>query len=270
MSGQRGLHIGLVVAATVATVGLLSGVESSGREVSSYLPARPAASTANPGNAASASRSYRDMRETMYGPNAALSDLWWQHLRQVPIAATVLAPATEEERAAALARRAARRAYDGAPPIIPHEIDQLAAPACLTCHDRGVSLAGVFAPRMSHEPRASCVQCHVAARGSPEGLAAASGPGGPDARTFAGWQEETAFVGLAAPLAGSRAWPGAPPMIPHTTWMRERCASCHGPAGVVGLRTPHPWRQSCTQCHAPSAWLDQRAPVALGAPGASP
>ena len=29
---------------------------------------------------------------------------------------------------------------------------------------------------------------------------------------------------------------GAPPVIPHPTWMRERCESCHGPRGRQGLR----------------------------------
>jgi nitrate reductase (cytochrome), electron transfer subunit len=65
---------------------------------------------------------------------------------------------------------------------------------------------------------------------------------------------------------GERAGPGAPPTVPHATTMRERCSSCHGVAGALGMRSTHPWRESCTQCHAPSAVLDQRAP-ADGPPG---
>ncbi|HRC56557.1 MAG TPA: hypothetical protein PKU97_11575, partial [Kofleriaceae bacterium] len=88
---------------------------------------------------------------------------------------------------------------------------------------------------------------------------------------------DSAFVGLPAPGRGERAWPGAPPTIPHTTWMRERCDSCHGVWGASGLRSTHPWRQSCTQCHAPAAALDQRpvwspagaAATAAAAPRAS-
>jgi cytochrome c-type protein NapB len=68
---------------------------------------------------------------------------------------------------------------------------------------------------------------------------------------------ENEFVGTKAPLKGTRAWPQAPPTMPHRTLMREDCLSCHGPQGLFGLRTPHPDRRSCTQCHVPSAELDQ-------------
>jgi cytochrome c-type protein NapB len=57
--------------------------------------------------------------------------------------------------------------------------------------------------------------------------------------------------------SGVRAYTGAPPEIPHSTWMRETCLACHGGTGAEGLRTRHPQRQSCTQCHAPSAGLNQ-------------
>jgi cytochrome c-type protein NapB len=69
---------------------------------------------------------------------------------------------------------------------------------------------------------------------------------------------ENAFVGSVSPSKGSRAWPQAPPTIPHPTFMRNDCMSCHGPNGLFGLRTPHPDRQSCFQCHVPEAGLDQR------------
>lgn len=45
--------------------------------------------------------------------------------------------------------------------------------------------------------------------------------------------------------------------IPHGTQLRSDCLSCHGPPGLVGLRTPHPDRQACVQCHAPNAELDE-------------
>ncbi|MFN7141654.1 MAG: hypothetical protein ACK4UN_20210, partial [Limisphaerales bacterium] len=66
------------------------------------------------------------------------------------------------------------------------------------------------------------------------------------------------FIGFMSPGKGKRAYPGAPPTIPHPTAMRSDCMRCHGPNGVAGLKTSHPYRQSCTQCHAPSAELDQR------------
>jgi cytochrome c-type protein NapB len=45
--------------------------------------------------------------------------------------------------------------------------------------------------------------------------------------------------------------------VPHTTFMRESCLSCHGPTGADPIRTTHAWRTNCLQCHAPSAVLDQ-------------
>jgi len=129
--------------------------------------------------------------------------------------------------------------------VVPHPIDEPGAAACQTCHEHGATIAGLVAPAMSHPPRGSCVQCHVAA--------AAPGAASP-ATSFAGRR----------PARGERAWIGAPPTIPHATWMRERCESCHGPLGALGMRSTHPWRTSCEQCHAPSAVLDQRAPRPIG------
>jgi cytochrome c-type protein NapB len=68
---------------------------------------------------------------------------------------------------------------------------------------------------------------------------------------------ETAFVGVYRAGPGERANPGAPPTIPHHTWMRENCNSCHGLVTRPGTRTTHPWLTNCTQCHAPSAAHDQ-------------
>jgi nitrate reductase (cytochrome), electron transfer subunit len=246
VSGRHGLEIGAAVVLAVAAVGLVSGVESSGRTVASYIEQRPARATTV------VSRSYRDLRAHATGPNAQLPDAWWQSIQLRDALPTVEpAPATPAERAAARAHRAERRAYDGAPPTIPHAVDQLATPGCLACHERGVRLAGLVAPRMSHDHHDSCLQCHVVARDPRRGVTAPPPPA-------------TTFVAAELPRHGERAWPGAPPTIPHPTAMRGRCDSCHGPNGAVGLRSPHPWRASCTQCHAASAVLEQRAPVARG------
>ena len=145
---------------------------------------------------------------------------------------------TAEATAAALLQRAERRAYDGAPPMIPHPMEQGGSSGdCLACHADGVKVAGKTAPIMSHQPLVSCTQCHVS--NEPD-LALASLPGA------------NSFVGVASPGAGKRAWPGAPPRIPHRTWMRSDCASCHGVTGKPGLRTTHPERGACTQCHVES------------------
>lgn len=243
MTAPRGIELGVIVALAVAAVGLVSGVESSGRTVASYVEDRPA-----PHDAPVAARSYRDMRARATGPNAELSEVWWQSIR-VPTDPFTVAPSTAGDREAAVARRAERRAFDGAPPMVPHAVDQLATPACLSCHDRGVAIAGVVAPRMSHERHDNCLQCHVVAHDPRRGAVTPPEPA-------------TTFVGL-VPHRGDRAWRDAPPTIPHPTRMRERCDSCHGSRGVLGVRSPHPWRSSCTQCHAPSAVLDQRAPRAI-------
>lgn len=158
---------------------------------------------------------------------------------------------TEQEHAEALARRASRRAYDGAPPTVPHPVAQGAFPACLTCHRDGLDVAGRVAPAMPHGELGSCLQCHVVSEAPMAGEPLAGGP-----------PTDNGFAGLQPPLRGERAWLVAPPTIPHATVMRGRCESCHGVLSQ-GIRSTHPWRESCTQCHAPSAALDQRPMAAV-------
>lgn len=146
-----------------------------------------------------------------------------------------------------LAARAARRAYDGAPPTIPHPIDQGGQPECLACHADGLRLRQAEAPAMSHTEHVNCTQCHV--------VAADPLPGDAAVLSVA-----NSFDGLDAPRGGPRAWSIAPPQIPHTTWMRERCESCHGPNGRDALKSSHPSRESCTQCHTAPASLELRPP----------
>ncbi len=57
--------------------------------------------------------------------------------------------------------RAQRRAFEGAPPTVPHPVDQAGFPACLTCHREGMDVAGRMAPATSHPERGNCLQCHV-------------------------------------------------------------------------------------------------------------
>jgi cytochrome c-type protein NapB len=150
-------------------------------------------------------------------------------------------PPTQAQRAAAVAARATRRAFDGAPPVVPHVIDERSVAACLDCHQDGVAVGERLAPRMSHHPLMSCTQCHVPGVRRPHDTGALP---------------ESTFAGRPSAGQGSRAWVGAPPTIPHPTFMREQCASCHGPGGLAGLRTPHPQRGSCEQCHVSAAELN--------------
>ncbi|MBP7778238.1 MAG: nitrate reductase cytochrome c-type subunit [Acidobacteria bacterium] len=135
--------------------------------------------------------------------------------------------------------RAALRAYDGAPPTIPHDAS---IGACTTCHDAdGSAIDGVgVAPASPHGDAAAdgafrrCRQCHV-----------------PD--SGAALLVQSRFTGLAqGPWRGGRATPGAPPTIPHTLQLRGQCLTCHaGPGARAEIRTTHPERVRCRQCHVP-------------------
>jgi len=133
--------------------------------------------------------------------------------------------------------RAARRAYDGAPPVIPHA--NLGGD-CTACHNaRGVAVPGLgFAPPSPHEDTkgigatARCRQCHVFRETEAE-------------------FKPSHFVGFAQDLRrGARLNAAAPPVMPHPVFMRENCHACHdGPAAREPIRTPHPDRVRCPQCH---------------------
>jgi nitrate reductase cytochrome c-type subunit len=133
--------------------------------------------------------------------------------------------------------RAQRRAYEGAPPVIPHK--PLGA-ACVTCHtETGKPVPELgLAPANPHQAPAdrgrtqNCRQCHVFQR-STESFVANS------------------FDGLrSASLRGERLYPGAPPLIPHSLQMRQSCNACHsGPAARSEIVCSHPQRANCRQCH---------------------
>lgn len=150
---------------------------------------------------------------------------------------------------ALLLARADRRAYDGAPPTVPHPIEQGGYPECLACHEEGLKIRDRTAPGMPHATLTSCTQCHVST---------ASGPPTGGVEGQGALSAGNTFTGLAAPERGPRAWDVAPPQIPHTSRMRDRCLSCHGVNGASPMRSTHPSRESCTQCHTSSAEQDQR------------
>lgn len=232
------LVIGAAVV-TVAAAGFMGGAHPY------RPPPAPGIEPVASGSAANAPvPSYGDLAGSRRGPNEGMYVAAFDQLAPGLLPAPER-PATEDERRATIEARRARRAFDGAPPQIPHAIDQQRFPSCLTCHESGALLAGRRAPVMSHQRMDNCVQCHVVAE-APKPLALDAPP-------------PNDFVGLETSGSGPRAWAGAPPQIPHTTFMRENCASCHGPGGAHGIRTSHPYRQSCNQCHASSATKDQRA-----------
>jgi len=133
--------------------------------------------------------------------------------------------------------RAARRAYDGAPPIIPHPLDPETERTqdCRPCHTYGGynPTLRTYSPRSPHPEMANCMQCHV--------LPVETAP-----------FRDSDWVSPDIPSYGvGGAVLGAPPAIPHALQMREHCVSCHGGVSAApDIRTDHPERFNCRQCHA--------------------
>lgn len=219
---------------TVTIAGYLTGTRMPKRELDVEL--------VTSAHSADRAPSYAEMRERQRGPNAAMYEGAFSALGATQPANFDPVVQSEADYRQAIEARRARRAYEGAPPTIPHAVEPLGTTACMGCHGKDVQIAGKRAARLPHPPYAGCMQCHV-----------------PELELAASDTPQNHFEGLASPGSGARAWPGAPPVIPHSTWMREDCSSCHGTGGRLGLRSTHPWRSSCQQCHAPSAVLDQRA-----------
>lgn len=242
---RRSFWILVVVVLAAAAMGVLTGTRAPQKRDPFIDAQRDSAASGE------AARSYAELRLGRRGPNGAIYSDAFERLRQAgPGLLDPIEPQTEADRQAALAARADRRAYAGAPPVVPHAIDQRSPGACLSCHETGATIGGKVAPAMSHERFPVCVQCHAAAKTS---VPAVDVP--PSVAV------ETTFAGSSEPGPGQVAWEGAPPTIPHSTLMRENCSSCHGPLGKHGLRTPHPVRTSCTQCHASGSSFDPgRAP----------
>jgi cytochrome c-type protein NapB len=236
---RRALHIGAALAIAVAFVGFFVGLRTTHQPPDADIlhVAAP-----QPEHAPRA-RAYRELATQPLGPNAD----WSAHLNHLPPFAVDPLHASVQSNDAqqqAIMQRTERRAFSGAPPVVPHPVDQRSAAACLACHGQPTRIGPVAAPQISHAHYTHCTQCHVES---------ANGQFRDDAATLLTPSE---FTGLAPAGGGERAWPGAPPTIPHATWMRDNCAACHGPTSM-GIRTSHPWRHSCTQCHAPAADFDQ-------------
>ncbi|MDD9947692.1 MAG: hypothetical protein OXU20_42015 [Myxococcales bacterium] len=231
----RGGAIAAVVLVAVVLTWVVTGRGGHGGEdtASARLPA-PAAQQAP---------TYSELRE-----HSRIGSRQEEAFLRLSVAESAEAKVVRQEAAAVAtrARRAALRAFPGAPPRVPHPVDQAGFPSCPACHDQGLRLGTRSASAMSHQGMSSCLQCHVVAH-SPLPFDAAEGSPPLD----------NGFVGVAAAGLGSRAWAGAPPSVPHPTHMRERCLSCHGQV-LSGIGTTHPSRRSCLQCHAPTAAWDQQ------------
>lgn len=129
------------------------------------------------------------------------------------------------------------RAFHGAPPSIPHEVEgerNMGAASCLKCHENGgfAEKFDAYAPVTPHPDYVNCRQCHVKQNTDD---------------FFVGSNFEKGTI----PSVGvNKALESSPPFIPHTLQLRENCLACHaGPSAPKEIRVSHPERVNCRQCH---------------------
>lgn len=240
----------VAVVLAVSLVGFLRGVDVSKAEMESHITVPDGPDTQPDGEIPTA-RSYSEMRNYPPGQGSG-----WEHsLKMASSKPPREGKVTSQDLERALAERAKSRAYDGAPPTIPHPVQQNSAAECMACHGQDLRFGEARAQSLPHDELTSCTQCHV-----PEDAPMEGGARLPkDPRAVA-----NEFVGVQPVARGPRAWNIAPPQIPHSTAMRQNCLSCHGESGEAPMQSSHTSRQSCTQCHAPSAELDLRPTLESG------
>ncbi|MBB6461933.1 cytochrome c3 family protein [Flammeovirga kamogawensis] len=132
-----------------------------------------------------------------------------------------------------------RRAYEGAPPQIPHPLlskKGIGDKSCLQCHENGGYVASfkAYAPATPHPELISCRQCHVPI-------------------TTKKLFKKTNWKRSQPTHVDNRALVTSPPTIPHGLQNRTDCLSCHaGSGGLVDIRATHTERANCMQCHVPN------------------
>ncbi len=245
------LAVLLIIVGIASVSGYFMGMRNSSQSPEEISPwrAAPAPDVGESENYPEAPL-YKDIPTTKWKANKdwvnSLSNLPHQKLDR-----TARKPLTEEERKRIMRGRAERRAYDGAPPMIPHAINYRDVESCVACHsqDANVIVGGKRTPAMSHPYMTNCTQCHAPAGG----LGFMKVHSGTTALVVT-----NNFKGNPAAGKGSRAYPGAPPAMPHRVWMRQNCMSCHGPGMPDAITTSHPQRANCLQCHAQNSEYDNR------------
>ncbi len=132
------------------------------------------------------------------------------------------------------------RAFYGAPPSIPHPVDEIqniGQNSCLKCHENGgfVDKYKAYTPVTPHPELVNCMQCHVEQ----------------NSKTLF---KNGDFAKFESPEIGvNQALLTSPPAIPHQIQLRENCLSCHaGPSAPKEIRVSHPERVNCMQCHVPA------------------
>lgn len=128
------------------------------------------------------------------------------------------------------------RAYHGAPPTIPHPVEDernMGGISCLQCHENGgyVDKFKAYTPVVPHPEKVNCRQCHVPVKTN-------------ELFVKTNWKHK-----IDIPIH-NQALPGSPPVIPHQLQLHENCLSCHaGPSAPKEIRVSHPERINCRQCH---------------------
>lgn len=149
-------------------------------------------------------------------------------------------------RARSIEQRAKLRAFEGAPPVVPHATTDMNVRTCRACHGQGLRAGDKTAKMIPHAGMTNCTQCHVEAE-SPL-LGDLPSP----ANSFTGYRSSG--------YGGTRAWAGAPPVMPHAVFMRTNCVACHGEFGYDGWRPDHLSRTNCAQCHGSASEFEQVSP----------
>ena len=242
----RSMTIFGAIAVGISLVGFLVGIAEP------VVPQRAAMRASSiPPESATIAPSYREITSTTFGPNRFWTSSFTSLKQARPdlFAPVVRTPAMKD---AALRDRMRTRAFDGAPPVVPHLVENQSSQNCLACHGDGMQLGDRIATKISHPHYANCLGCHVEQRGSVPFAPLVASANHAGTRT-ASEDPVNGFSGLPRTGPGNRAMLGAPPTIPHTTHLRGDCMSCHGLIARPGLRTSHPWLQNCVQCHAFSA-----------------
>lgn len=243
------LSLFVVVVFAVSLVGFITGMDTTVKPTEEVTAAPSGVREREVPTA----RSYSELRSA---PPGTPGEAW-------PTPESSLPPGiTQETLDQALQRRQQRRAYDGAPPTIPHHVRQSSAAECMACHGEGLKLGRLVATEVPHDGFTNCTQCHVPDMERLGGFPGNDVPPGTEGGLAIDPRKvENSFSGTFPVKRGERAWPIAPPQVPHTTFMRENCMSCHGDTGSTPMRSTHLERSNCTQCHAPSATLDLRPGV---------
>ena len=239
---KRSLPLLGAVVIALALVGFLLGIIEGETPTAPAAAPRAIAHWEGTDQQVAPAASYSAIHMAKFSPNSNWSGKLEQLKYQRP---SRLDPVTRhpDAKLAAIHDRTVNRAFDGAPPVIPHRIEQQSSKSCLACHENGMKLGNRIASVVSHPHFTNCTQCHVES--------STSGPFDQPVMT------QNSFDGISRSGTGTRAIGGAPPTIPHTTWLRDNCMSCHGTIARDGLRTSHPWLTNCRQCHAVSADLNQ-------------